>query len=218
MSGMLPTVVRRPRTAEDIATGVELARMQGNEGKHIGPAAVGRVLREAGVKYVLVGAHAANGYTGRPRATVDVDVVVQFPKKAARAIAAAFPHLQMRDTPVVTRFMDGDVEVIDLMKPTSSKLWGRLLGTTTEIRVGSEVIPIPALEGVLAAKFAAMTSPNRRQADKLIDGGDFIRIVEANPKVDLDLLNQLGELVFPGGGEFVLRLVADARAGRRLEF
>ena len=28
----------------------------------------------------------------------------------------------------------------------------------------------------------------------------------------------LGELVYPGGGEEILKLVADARAGKRLEF
>src|SRR5437764_14536219 len=117
---MLPTILRPPRTAEDIAQGASLAKMQGRE---IGPVDVAKVLRAAGVRYVIVGAHALNGYTGRPRATVDVDAVVQFPKKAANAIAAAFPTLQMRDTPVVTRFMDGDTEAIDLMKPAGCKLW-----------------------------------------------------------------------------------------------
>ncbi len=187
-------------------------------GKDISPADVARVLRKAGVKYVLVGAHAANGYTGRPRTTIDVDVVVQFPKKAAKAIAAAFPRLQMRDTPVVIRFMDGDVEAIDLMKPIGSKLWARLLKETSEVTIEGENIVIPVLEGVMAAKFAAMVSPHRRQGDKLIDGGDFVRIVEANARINLALLTELGELVFAGGGAFVQKLVEDARAGRRLEF
>src|SRR5439155_3679559 len=128
--------------------------------------------------YVLVGAHAANGYTGRPRATIEVDVVVHFPKKAAKAIAAAFPHLQVRDTPVVTRFMEGDTEVIDLMKPAGCKLWGRLLKETREVRMGTEAVRIPILEGVLAAKFAAMTALLRRHGDKLIDAGDFVRMIE----------------------------------------
>src|SRR5687768_5160766 len=111
---MLPTIIRKPDTNEDVALGARLAKMQG---RPIGPEDVARVLREAGVEYVLVGAHAANGYTGRPRATLDVDVVVKHPKKAADAIAAAFPHLQAQDTPVVTRFKDQDHEAIDLMKP-----------------------------------------------------------------------------------------------------
>lgn len=212
---MLQTVIRRPKAAQDIAAGVRLARMHG---KDISPAAVARTLRLAKVRYVLVGAHAANGYTGRPRTTIDVDVIVQFPKKAAKAIAAEFPQLQMHDTPVVIRFMDGDVEAIDLMKPAGSALWVRLLKETREVRIDDEKVRIPVLEGVLAAKFAAMASPHRRQGDKLIDGGDFVRILDANADVDLDLLRDLGELVYAGGGKFVLKLVADARAGRRLEF
>src|SRR5438094_5323896 len=112
---MLPTILRAPRTAEDIAQGARLAKMQRRD---IGPAEVARVLNSAKVKYVLVGAHAANGYLGRPRNTLDVDVVVQFPKKASDAIAKAFPQLKMIDTPVVIRFKtpEGD-EAIDVMKP-----------------------------------------------------------------------------------------------------
>ncbi len=187
-------------------------------GKNITPADVARVLRLAGLRYVLVGAHAANGYSGRPRTTIDVDVVVQYPKKAAKAIAAEFPQLTMRDTPVVIRFMDGETEAIDLMKSVSSKLWGRLLKETREVQIEGENVRIPVLEGVLAAKFAAMASFHRRTTDKLQDGADFMRIIDANEKIDLKLLNQLGDLVYPGGGEFLLKLVAEARAGRRLEF
>jgi hypothetical protein len=212
---MEPTVIRAPKTAEDVALGVRLARMHGKE---ISPADVARVLRTAGVRYVIVGAHAANGYTGRPRTTVDVDAIVEFPKKASQAIAAAFPALEMRDLPVVVRFMDGEMEAIDLMKPIASPLWPRLLRETREIDLGGEPVTIPVLEGVLAAKFSAMSSLNRRQGDKLIDGGDFVRIVEANPQINLELLRELGELVFGGGGAFILKLVEDARAGRRLEF
>ena len=212
---MLQPVIRRPKTAEDIATGVRLARM---EGKDISPADVARVLSAAGVRYVIVGAHASNGYTGRPRATIDVDVIVQFPKKAAEAIAAAYPDLQVQDTPVVTRFMKGEDEAIDLMKPGGSPLWGRLLKDSREISIGAQRVHIPTLEGVLAAKFAAMSSPHRRQGDKLIDAGDFVRVIEANNTIDSDVLAELGELVFSGGGAHLNKLVADARAGRRIEF
>ena len=48
--------------------------------------------------------------------------------------------------------------------------------------------------------------------------GYAVRMIEANPQTDLSLLEELGELVFPGGGAFILRLVDDVRAGRGLEF
>jgi predicted nucleotidyltransferase len=212
---MLPSVIRTPKTAEDIALGVTLARMHG---RTISLSDVARVLRTAGVTYVVVGDHAANGYTGKPRTTVDVDVIVQFPQKAAKAVAAAFPHLTMHDTAVVIRFMDEEREAIDLMKPSSSPLWAALLKQNREVEVDGIPVTIPLLEGMLAAKFAAMSSLNRGHGDKLIDAGDFTHIVEANATIDLDLLAELGELVFSGGGPFIRRLVGDVRAGRRLEF
>jgi hypothetical protein len=186
--------------------------------REIGPVDVARVLDAAKVKYVLVGAHATNGYTGRPRATVDVDLIVQFPKKASQAIARAFPRLRMKDTPVVIRFIDGDQEAIDLLKPNTSKLWPALMKHALSLVVDGYTVRVPSVEGVLAAKFSAMVSIGRRLADKMIDGGDFIRVVEANPTLDAELLERFGDLVYPGGGKEILKLVADARAGRRLEF
>lgn len=211
---MLQTILRAPRTGQDIAQGERLARMQGRE---IGPSDVAKVLSAAGVKYVIVGAHAANGYNGRPRATVDVDAIVQFPKKAGRAVAVAFPHLQMRDTPVVIRFMDGDQEAIDLMKPAGSKLWGRLLKDAREVKVDRKVIRIPSVEGVLAAKFASMISPLRRPPDRQQDAADFLRIVDANAKIKLDVLREMGDLVYLDGGGQLVKYVNDARAGKPLE-
>src|SRR5215211_3624299 len=137
---MVPSAVRTPKTAEDFALGVELASMQA---KAISPVEVARVLREAGIRHVIVGAHAANGYTGKPRATVDVDVIVEFPKKASEAITAAFPHLTMEDHPVVVRFKRGGMDAIDLMKPIGSPLWPRLLKENRQIDIDGEPVTIP---------------------------------------------------------------------------
>ena len=63
-----------------------------------------------------------------------------------------------------------------------------------------------------------MTSPARRLLDKQQDGLDFARIVSVNDAIDLGLLESLGELVYAGGGKEILKLVADVRAGKRLEF
>src|SRR5204863_10126186 len=144
---MLQTILRPPRTADDIAQGARLAKMQKRD---IGPEDVARVLNAAKIKYVLVGGHAANGYLGRPRFTVDVDVVVQFPKKASMVIAKAFTDLTMVDTPVVTRFKrsDGD-EAIDVMKPEGSPLWKKLLSIAITVKVEGVPVRIPPLEGML---------------------------------------------------------------------
>ena len=188
------------------------------QGQEIGPGDVARVLNASRVKFVLVGAYAISGYTGRPRATVDVDVVSDAPKKATAALLAAFPELEVQDHPVVIRFMRGRQEAIDVIKASSSPLFRRLLKLTRVVKMAGEPVPIPILEAALAAKFAAMVSPTRKITDRQQDGVDFARAIEANAAIDLALVNELGELVYAGGGAEIIKLVEDARAGRRLQF
>lgn len=73
-------------------------------GMTLTPVDVVRVLARSKVGYVLVGAHAVNLYTGRPRATRDVDVVIGAPAKGRRAIEQVYPHLAVEDHPAVIRF------------------------------------------------------------------------------------------------------------------
>jgi hypothetical protein len=213
---MFPDVLRKPKGAQDIAQGARLSKMHGRD---ITPLKVVQVLDAAQIAYVLVGAHAVNGYTGAPRATTDVDVVVRFPKKATLVLLRAFPELTPRDTPVVTRLARPDGEyAIDVMKASTSPLWQKMLKIARPVRMGKISLRIPPVEGVLAAKMAAMASPHRHIAKKMIDGGDFIQIVQVSERIDSRLAKELGELVYPGGGKEILKLIADALAGRRLEF
>lgn len=187
--------------------------------RDIGPSEVACVLNAAGATYVLVGAHAANGYLARPRNTVDVVVIVADPKTAIEAISTAFTELTLHDTPVVARFKRADgEEAIDLIKPAGCLLWERLLKIAKIVVVEQVPINIPPVEGVLAAKFGAMTSHARRLLDKQQDEIDFARIVTVNDDIELVLLRELGGLVYPGGGNEIIKLAENARAGKRLEF
>src|SRR5262249_2388198 len=58
-----------------------------------------RVLNKAKVSYVLVGAHGLASWRGKPRATEDVDVVVNAKhlRKAVRALVERFPTLEPLD-------------------------------------------------------------------------------------------------------------------------
>jgi len=76
---------------------------------------------------------------------------------------------------------------------------------------------IPALEMALAMKFAAMVSLMRVDEKKLIDASDFIKMVKTNPEIDLSQLAELGELVYPGGGQEIVELVRKVRAGEKLQ-
>ncbi|MBI5369033.1 MAG: hypothetical protein HZA54_18505 [Planctomycetes bacterium] len=197
----------------------ELSRMQ--VAGMIPPETVAEVLERAAVPFVLAGAHALSGWTRRPRATIDVDVVIapRFHRRAVRAIQAAFPTLRMRDSDLVTRFADpvtGGV-VIDLMKPKDGLL-RQVFERTVMVRMGGRRIPVPDLEMAAAMKYAAMIGVSRKRADKGQDGVDFMRLVEANPALDLAKLAGLGELVYAGGGAELRRLVGAIRKGEPLVF
>ena len=79
---------------------------------------------------------------------------------------------------------------------------------------------VPALEAALANKYGAMVTPGRSPGKRSIDAADFFFMVqhsadEGRQPIDLERLALLGEMVWPGGGgEAILRLVAEVRQGK----
>lgn len=179
----------------------------------ITPGQVIAVLNQAGVRFVLMGAHGVGGWMGEPRSTQDVDVLV--PKsehrKAIQALHQGFDTFTIQDTPVVTRFIDPGIGkvVIDVMKPSAPILRATFRNT---VRV-EDSHDVPNLEMALAAKFAAMVSPNRDDRKKHLDVADFIDIVRTNSKaIKRTKLRGFGDKVYPGGGKELLQMVDDVIA------
>lgn len=176
------------------------------------------LLNQAKVKFVLMGAHAVSGYRYQPRATQDVDILVQkrHHRKAVAALRAAYPELAVEEHEVVTRFIDTAVgePVIDLIKPVEPVHQAVFKHT---VAVGTTHV-VPDLEMILVCKYAAMISPTRPDEKKHLDAADFINMVKTNePKIDLEKLRELGEVVYTGGGAEVVKYVENAKAGRRLQ-
>jgi hypothetical protein len=185
----------------------------------IKPMDVIRVLNAAKVHFMLLGVHGLSGWTQEPRATNDVDVLVaaRGHKKAVRALLAMFPHLQAEDHQVVTRLRDPEagIVLIDVMKP-NQQLYHDALKHTHPVESGGQKYLVPSLEMALAMKFSAMISLTRSDDKKHYDAGDFIRIVKANPLIDLEKLHALGQLVYNGGGDELVEKVQQVRAGKKL--
>jgi hypothetical protein len=201
--------------ADEIRLSERLSRMQGQD---IGPGDVVAVLQAAGLKHVLVGAHAISAWAGDARATLDVDVVASQPAQARNALAEAFPDLTIEEHPIVIRFLRGRRQVIDVIRPTSSPIFKAALQHVVRTKLGSIEVDVPQLEMALALKFAAMASPTRQVKDKYQDAHDFIAMVQHNANIDSMKLTEFAELIYPGGRADIAKLVADARAGHRLEF
>jgi hypothetical protein len=186
---------------------------------HIAPRDVIVVLTKAKVPFMLVGAHALSGWTRKPRATEDVDVLVsiRYHKKAVRALLQAFPHLEVQDLPIVTRLRDpatGKV-VIDVMKPLQQP-YVVALKHAHLVETEGYSYKIPVVELALVMKFSAMTSVYRGETEKLQDAHDFRQIIEVNPQMDIDKLREFADLIYPEGGKDITDMVRRVREGGTL--
>lgn len=188
-----------------------------------------RTLAKKKIPFVLTGAHAIGGWTGRPRATHDVDILVKGGRnhtRAVNAIKALYPQLETRDFAGVTAFFIlGEKEsVIDVTYPHRADIEETLTTAIwTEDKSTGLRYRIPCLEAALANKYGAMITPTRNPQKRLVDAADFGWMVlhsmqEGRQPIDLRKLESLGEKVWPGGGgKEILRLVSQVRAGKPLQ-
>lgn len=192
------------------------AKMYPEAGLMIDPLEVVEVLKKAGVRFVLIGAHGIGGWMNQARATRDVDVVVRKAdhKKALKAIRQKFPELVVDEHAVVSRLLDPQTgePVVDLMRPVN--LFAHAFDNAILTDAGHHV---PSAEMAIASKFSALVSRNRPEEKLHLDASDFIQMVKRNhERLDRDRLRQLGDAVYPGGGEELSQRVDDVLAGRRL--
>ncbi|MCY3018966.1 MAG: hypothetical protein NTW87_08060 [Planctomycetota bacterium] len=176
------------------------------------------VLCRAKVDYVLLGLYGIIGWIKEPRVTEDVDVLVakRHLKRALDAVSGVFPDLKAHDTPVVVRFFQENKAVLDIMKP-HHPLFLETLKSAVDKHLWGIKVRVPSLEMALTLKFFSMTSQGRQEEDKHQDAHDFIHLVKSNSSISLVKLQAWGEMAFTGGGGELVKMVADVRAGRKLE-
>ncbi len=185
-----------------------------------------RTLIRKKIPFVLTGAHAIGGWTGRPRDTQDVDILVKGGRNHGRAINAIkelYPELEVRNFAGVTGFFipDEKQSVIDVTYPHRADIEETLAHPLwTENKVLGLRYRIPTLEAALANKYGAMLTPSRELEKRLVDMADFGWMVKhsmdpGQRPMNLQKLAFLGEKVWPDrGGEEILRLVEQVKAGK----
>jgi hypothetical protein len=181
--------------------------------------AVLKALNSQRISFVLVGAHGIATWTKAPRATEDIDVVVatRHQRKAVKILLEFFSHLVAEDHEVVIRLRDPETSdvAIDIMK-TNQPIYQAAFKNTKSLEMEKQSYRIPSLEIALAMKFASMISLVRADEKKHLDAHDFITMVKANPDVDFTKLEELGELIYPGGGKEIVEKVQQVRTGQKL--
>lgn len=135
-------------------------------------------------------------------------------RKSVCALLAAFPHLRAKEEKTETTLFDPEPlgEIVKVLKPIQPLLRKALVKTIVVAAEGQSY-RIPSLEMSLALVFTPMTSLPWSEADKYMLIADFMRIVDANPDMDLKELATFGELVYGGGGAEIVEMVRQVRAG-----
>jgi len=182
-----------------------------------------QVLQKKRIPFVLTGAHGFSVWTGRPRATRDVDLLLKHGRHYIRAVTAIkelFPNLEARRFGTVTAFfVRGETHsVIDISYPARPDN-DVTLQTAIWSKKRSLRYRIPDLEPALANKYGAMLALGREPGKRAQDMIDFFWMVKhsltSKRKIHLKRLAALGEMVWPGGGgREILRLVEEAKAGK----
>jgi hypothetical protein len=176
------------------------------------------------VPFVLTGAHGISSWTGRPRATHDVDILVKGGRNYARAVSvikALYPDLESRRFAGLTAFFrpgekESLIEVIYPHRPDNAET----LRTAIWVEERSQKYRIPSLEAALANKYGAMLTPTRDTIKRGQDAVDFAAMVkhsldEGRQPIDLAIVESLGEMVWPGGGgKEILRLIEEVKSGK----
>jgi hypothetical protein len=188
---------------------------------------LGRLIQKK-IPFVLTGAHGISGWTGRPRGTQDIDILVKGGRnhaRAVKAIRALYPKLEVHDVTGITGFfIPGKKQsLIDVVYPHRADI-AETLATAiwTKDEESGLRYRIPTLECALANKYGAMVTPPRDITKRQQDAVDFAWIVkhsddEGRKPIDLEKLGGLGEKVWPGGGGAeILRLVEQVKAGRAI--
>jgi hypothetical protein len=188
----------------------------------VSPHELALTFTESGIDYVLIGGHILGYFSGTPRATVDVDVIVAtaHASRAIKAIQKKFPDLDLADLVENVRFSSKrkvepfDSERIDVVRASNPLFQAVLKKYTTEVRSKGLVVRLPTPEAAIALKFAAAISPYRAEESRPQDRVDLVAILRRQSELRQDVLAELGDLIYPGGGKELVLFVEAVKAGK----
>jgi hypothetical protein len=173
-------------------------------------------LAAADASHVLVGGLVA-GYYGKPRATVDVDMLV--PKRSAAKIHAEMSrrgYTAERGIDMVRFYRPGTAEsVADMMWTSAHPVLKAASAHTVGGIILEQPVTVVARGAFVALKYHAAASPTRDQADKHMDIADLMHTVnKAFSAEDEALAVKVAEKSYRGGGKDLAHVIDDIRAKR----
>jgi hypothetical protein len=168
-------------------------------------------------RYAVAGAHAFGLYA-RPRATVDVDFLVD-PRRlegTARALEVK-GYKVSREADVVRVYVasGSPQEVADLLRADAHPVWAAALVSVVEARLLDRKVKVVTRAALVAMKFFSATSPTRPREERIQDAADLAKLVLAPWSArDQAQAMRLAALAYPGAARDFEQLLDDLITGR----
>jgi hypothetical protein len=178
------------------------------------------VLAEVGAEHALVGGLAV-GYHGRVRATVDVDLLVPGRKLKSLAHALEARGYQIKGKPDMLRVfaaganLESDEPIADLVSREANPVLKAAFAEVEAATVLGQRVNVVRRGALVALKFHAAISPERRIEDRYQDIADIGRIIAKQfADEDLDLARRIAVHMHPGATGKLEKLIDDLKSGR----
>ncbi len=168
-------------------------------------------VERAGSRWTVVGAHAVNCYV-RPRATDDIDLVVEAKKLRVilRTIEEDVGQVEVDDIGAAVRLLNLSV---DLIRSDNHPLFCAALDHGQQL--GG--VRVPPAELLLALKFLAAVSPWRKAAQRAQDTADLIAVYqELGSDLDRDAAVRHAGQVYNGAGEELAMILDQIDRGEKV--
>jgi hypothetical protein len=179
------------------------------------------VLAEVEAEHCLIGGIAV-GYYSRPRATVDVDMLIPATKTARITEALERRgYVVTKHTGMVRVYSPGatlgkDEAIADLVEREANPTLREAARSSEDAVVLGHKVRIASRGAMVALlKFSAALSPTRRIGDRYIDVGDLDRILRTHfDQNDEAVALHVADSMYPGARAELARMIDDLKNNR----
>jgi len=182
------------------------------------------VLSVVGAEHALIGGLAV-GYHGRMRATVDVDLLVPGRKLKALVHELAARGFPVKAFPDMIRVYsvgadpETDEPIADLVSREANPVLQAAFPHTEAATVLEQGVAVIKRGALVALKFHAAVSPDRRIEDRYQDIADIGRVVAKRfAPEDAELARSIVDKMYPGAVAEFETLIDDLTHGRPVKF
>ena len=166
----------------------------------------------ANIPCVVIGGIVVGCYTGRPRATQDLDLIVfQVPgknilNKIGKIIGASKIEKYDSFLSFIVDSPVGQREIIDLITSRAGS-YGMVFDNSIELVVDGVKIKIPTVEMMIVLKHTAAVNPIRSKSKQAQDWADIFAMLDANKQINEQAIVRMANSVVPGYGDDLKRVI-----------